>query len=179
MKIACIGWGSLIWNPQILKIKGKWFEDGPLLPIEFARQSGNGRITLVIEENADPIRTLWILMSTNNLVDAIESLRKREGTAARHVHFQKSDSKPITKIQEIVLQWLKEKNIDCAIWTGLPPKFKEKDNIVPSIDELFVYFDTVDYEVLKSSAEYVINTPKQVDTNYRRELERKFNWKKE
>jgi len=178
MKIACIGWGSLIWDPQILKIKGKWFKDGPLLPIEFARQSGNGRITLVIEENAEPIRTLWIIMTTTNLEEAIESLKKREGTATKHIHYQKIDSEPKTKIQEWVLQWLKEKNIDCAIWTGLPAKFKGKNNIVPTISELFDYFDSVDYEVFKSCKEYVINTPRQVDTEYRRELERKLSWKK-
>lgn len=179
MKIACIGWGSLIWNPEILKTRGKWFDDGPILPIEFARQSGNGRITLVIEENAVPIRTLWVLMSTNNLDEAIESLRKREGTATKHIHYQKSDSEAKTKIQEIVLQWLKEKNIDCAIWTGLPPKFKGEDNVVPTINELFNYFEKVDYEILKISSEYVINTPIQIDTQYRRELEKKYNWKKE
>ena len=62
MKIACIGWGSLIWMPENLMIQNKWFEDGPMLPIEFARQSDNGRITLIIDEFARPVRTLWSLI---------------------------------------------------------------------------------------------------------------------
>lgn len=179
MKIVCIGWGSLIWNPRSLKIRGKWFEDGPLLPLEYARQSGDGRITLVIEDNSPHVRTLWALMSINTLDEAIESLRAREGTATKHIHSQNLDSKPQTKIQEIILQWLKEKNIDCAIWTGLPPKFDGEDNVVPTINQLFDYFDELDYKAFKNSAEYIINTPKQVDTTYRRLLDKRYNWQQD
>ena len=32
-----------------MNIENKWFEDGPLLPIEFTRQSDNGRMTLIID----------------------------------------------------------------------------------------------------------------------------------
>lgn len=53
MKIACLGWGSLIWNPGDLKIKTEdWFSGGPILPIEFVRISTDKRVTLVIDEES-------------------------------------------------------------------------------------------------------------------------------
>ena len=66
MKIACIGWGSLIWNSGVLKIRNKWYEDGPILPIEFSRISDDGRVTLIIDKSGTPVRTLWALMTSTS-----------------------------------------------------------------------------------------------------------------
>jgi hypothetical protein len=118
-------------------------------------------------------------MSTNNFNDAIESLKTREGTTKSQIHNQNLDSKPQTKVHEIIKQWLIGKNLDCAIWTGLPPRFDGENNVVPTIEQLFDYFDKMDCALFKVSAEYVINTPKQVDTPYRRLFEKKYNWEKD
>lgn len=40
--IACIGWGSLICDRRNLDEDGHWRVDGPLPPVEFARQSSDG-----------------------------------------------------------------------------------------------------------------------------------------
>src|SRR5882757_9070612 len=79
MNIACLGWGSLIWRPDNLLIRREWFGDGPLLPIEFVRQSNDGRLTLVITDTAKAVRTLWALMATDDLNTAKQSLKIREG----------------------------------------------------------------------------------------------------
>ena len=42
MKIAILGWGSLIKEPCELPIAGEWQKDGPLLWIEFSRISQRG-----------------------------------------------------------------------------------------------------------------------------------------
>ncbi len=49
MRIACLGGGSLVWDPGGLPIQRSWFCGGPFAPVEFTRQSSGGRITLVID----------------------------------------------------------------------------------------------------------------------------------
>jgi hypothetical protein len=56
--IACIGWGSLIWDKCDLDVDGEWRSDGPMLPVEFACQSSDGRITLVLVNGFQPVPTL-------------------------------------------------------------------------------------------------------------------------
>ena len=46
-KIAVLAWGSLIEKPAVLStIIDNWKPDGPKLPIEFARKSNDGYLTL-------------------------------------------------------------------------------------------------------------------------------------
>lgn len=58
MAVVCLGWGSLIWDPRDLPLVSGWFDDGPLLRVEFTRQSANGRMTLVIEPGAPEVVSL-------------------------------------------------------------------------------------------------------------------------
>jgi hypothetical protein len=75
MIIACLGWGSLVWNPGDLPISSAWRSDGPTIPVEFTRQSDNGRITLVITDAAPEVAVLW--------VGEREELKRRRRISAR------------------------------------------------------------------------------------------------
>ena len=51
VKSVVLAWGSSVWDPRELKIASKFAPNGPLLPIEFCRISGDGRLTLAIDED--------------------------------------------------------------------------------------------------------------------------------
>ena len=185
MKIACIGWGSLIWNPGSLLIHRQWFMDGPFLPIEYVRKSNDGRLTLVITENAEPVRTLWALMATDDLDAAKKSLYRREGitkecTEKNMKEYIGSVSKTanpdelIGNSQKIIFHWLTHLDLDAAIWTNLTPKFK--DGIIPTIDQAITYLKDLDINAFTNAEEYVRKTPKQIDTDFRRRFEAEFGW---
>ena len=63
MKIAILGWGSLLWQPKDLQFDKEigWSANGPFLPIEFARISKDGRLTLVITENGTDVKTYFAI----------------------------------------------------------------------------------------------------------------------
>ena len=80
MRIGCISWGSLIWDPRDLQVASAWSSDGPRLPVEFARQADNGRITLVlVPETEHRVTTLWAELRHNDLEAAIQNIDRREG----------------------------------------------------------------------------------------------------
>src|SRR5688572_13249029 len=85
MSIAFLGWGSLIWDPRSIHLRSEWRQDGPVLPIEFARHSSGDRVTLVIEKSTPPVQVLWAQAADTSLQDARASLREREGTTLARI----------------------------------------------------------------------------------------------
>lgn len=77
--------GSLIWEPKGFSFQDQWFEDGLLIPAEFARQSQDGRITLVLVETGLLVPSLWAVMESTDLASAVEALRRREGILEKNV----------------------------------------------------------------------------------------------
>ena len=174
--IACLGWGSLIWDPR-LPIRRHWFDDGPLVSVEFARCSQDGRITLVIVQNARPVRARWALMDAETQEDACKQLRKREGIGTdKHLgrwfpHEPHETTDAILGIEE----WARSKDLDGVIWTALPAKFDDKEQ-TPKEDEVITYLRRLKGTQLDEAKRYIRRAPRQIDTDYRRRIEAEFGW---
>jgi hypothetical protein len=141
MRIAVLGWGSLIWEPCELQISGGWHADGPLLPIEFARISAEGRLTLVLFPGVDSVQTLWAILAHENLNQARENLREREKTIQKNIGYvslsdNESNCQAVPEVCDIIRQWAEEKGFDATIWTELTSNFKDKTGMALSDDNV-------------------------------------------
>jgi hypothetical protein len=175
MIIACLGWGSLVWHPNGLPVRRGWFTDGPLINVEFARQSDNGRMTLVLSEGAAPVRSLWAIMECDDLRTAKEALRVREGmkTAAKIGAFESGTAEPA--LINGCNEWLASNGLDAVVWTALPAKFNGVER-VPTENEVVEYLAGLRGPKRDVAEEYVRNTPIQIDTNYRRAIDARLGW---
>jgi len=173
--IACLGWGSLIWDPRNLPIHRYWFDDGPLIPLEFARQSKDDQITLVISPEARPARSLWTLMDSDSLEDAKERLRQREGTTMKNIGNWLRKQGPPKEIPNLG-KWAVGRNIDSVIWTALPPKFNRQEGRQPSMEEVLMHLRALSGTALDKAEEYIRRAPRQIDTAYRRRIKAELQW---
>lgn len=177
--IACLGWGSLVWDPRELPIRRHWFEDGPLIRLEFARQSNDGRITLVIEPHSCPVRSLWALMDVENIEHAREALRNREqiqkDNASIHVGSWSFGNKSPDTISGLDT-WAHLMQLDHIVWTALPPKFKDENKRLPTKEEVIKHLQTLIGTARDHAEQYIRRAPRQIDTEYRRQIEAELNW---
>ncbi len=177
LKIACLGWGSLIWDPRALPIRREWFKDGPFAPVEFTRQSFDGRMTLVIDPSAGSIRVLWALMLPTDLQAAKEVLKDREGITgdwqSRIGSWQRGDRAP-RDIPDLP-RWSEDRGLDAVVWTALGPKF-DKQERSPSIDEVITYLRKLSGTARDHAKEYIERAPRQIHTDYRRQIEAALGW---
>jgi len=181
MKIAFLGWGSLIWDQRGLQITGSWKNDGPSLPIEFARVSKGGRLTLVLYSDASPVSTLWAHALRTDLQQAIENLAKREDTCKNNIGFVSIQSNNyrcnvIPHILPSIKSWAKHKGLDVVVWTDLPSNFKEKTNLEFSEDNVMKYLREFKGQALRNAEEYIRKAPEQIETPIRKKLRQKFGW---
>ena len=186
MKVAFLGWGSLIWDQRELRTKGDWHEDGPLLPIEYRRLSGQGRMTLVLYPRVEDVQTLWANADFAKLGEAIENLCDREEVPRAHIDRigfaiigKRSRCRAAPGVLERIQRWAIEKGLDAVVWTDLaenPDKFKKETGMELNDDNIIEYLKSLEGEALDKAKEYVERTPKQVDTNLRRRIREELGW---
>ena len=173
MKIAYLGWGSLIWDQRELLTRGMWQKDGPALPVEYARISNDGGLTLVLYSSAKQVDVLWIHADTEDLAEAIGNLRSREGCRREKIEYvslmdNSCNCVAIPSLYKIVQKWAKEKDLDVVLWTGLSSNFKDKTKTLLNEKSAVAYLKGLNEAELSKAEEYILNTPSQIQTNYRK-----------
>ncbi len=184
MKIAVVGWGSLIWCPGSLRIGTRWYRNGPRLPIEFAHISRDRRLTLVIHPGCEEQATYWALSEFNDLRQATQNLKEREGCPTKWIASMTTDDESgedavPTKIRE----WLKNKaEVDAAVWTNLPSNWQDERHHEFTVEDAVRYLEELEQrqqeatELLKRAREYVRNAPEQIRTQVRKRMRTRTEW---
>jgi len=183
MKIAILGWGSLIKEPRDLPIVGEWQPDGPKLWIEFSRISRKGEragcLTLVIDEKCESeVTTLHVLSKRSDLSQAIADLQKREGTSADDIgfcdvaagRFAPNALSRHPKSCERIGAWAKDKKLDAVIWTALPRRFKDAIGIPFTTAAALNYLNGLPAATKEKALAYIHDAPEQTMTPFRRLL---------
>lgn len=177
MRIAVLGWGSLIWNPMQLKLEGSFASNGPELPIEFSRVSRNGRLTLVIDEgHGRPCGTSFAKSCYDVLDDARANLRDREGMdhingvgfvdLPHKVESERAVQRHPSAVR-IICDWAAEYRFDAVIWTALAPNFRESQARDFSVEAAMSYLKALDPEKFALADEYIRKAPETIKTPLR------------
>ena len=178
-EIVCVGWGSLIWCQKALPVVGAWQADGPNLPIEFARESRDGRITLVVCEGVPSVTTLWAALDVPNLDAAKVALAAREGVTDRYIRYSIGWWSPaVASVHygaDVIGQWAAARNLGGVVWTALKPKIGE-DNRVPTQAEVVGHLGELQGLQRDTAEEYVRHAPRQIMTRYRTAIEDALGW---
>ena len=175
MNIACLGWGSLMWEPGALPLAGEWYRDGPALPIEFSRVADGGELSTAICLNAPSVKVCWALLAVSSVEEACAALREREQIPEEREGAIASllvSRKPVG----VLMEWAWERRIDAVIWTALPPRFDGIEGRVPSVEDAVAYLSGLTGETLQHARDYIEQVPEQIDTPYRRIIRRQLGW---
>jgi len=171
MTIACLGWGSLCWNPGRLPIDGEWQQDGPTLPLEFARVSEGGRITLVITDTGALLPVLWVPLAVATLENAVSVLAARESVTSLNSIGRVPACNRAYPFEDAISAWAKHRGLSGVVWTALKSGLIGDRSRVPTLEELRRHIDRLSPERRADALKYVERAPAQIQTNYRAQLQ--------
>jgi len=204
--IACLGWGSLVWEPTrpptstteplytegvrngTIDRGGTWRSDGPRLPIEFARHSGDhdldgGYVSLVIVPRRKRVKTLWTLLTLPNSIATLDQaldhaafqLRRRENCSSDDIGCWPGG----LNTRKTIGRWVKNQRangvpIAGVVWTALGPKWRREQGVKPRKQDVI---DFLRQHGNTRAQEYVRRAPSQIRTPYRNAIEHVLGWR--
>jgi hypothetical protein len=172
MPIAVLGWGSLLWNQGVLQLSSRWHADGPSLPLEFARVSSDGRLTLVLHDLSPAQQTYWAQSNLATLPEARANLQARERSPnINPIHGLSRDGRVFGAVPEqmraIIAEWLAEHNeLDGAVWTGLAAQWT--GDAAFGVDAAVAYLRGLEGDIRKA--------PPQIQTPVRARIRADLSW---
>lgn len=176
MKIAIIGWGSLIWgnSPQFDATIGPWATDGPVLPLEFCRisQTRKGALVLVIDpELGTQVPALYTLSTRTDPDDALADLQAREKTTMNNIGFVDllagEQRGRFGEVIATITTWAQANDIQVALWTDLASNFKSKKSVDFSHEAALKHLKGLSKSGRREAVKYIVKAPAQVDTQFR------------
>lgn len=185
-RIAIIGWGSLIWDPENLSphLAGTWLMGGgPALPLEFSRISAKRKMGLAVCIDTlagTPCATHAIRSTRGDVETARADLAARErasleligmvcartgraaGTGAAHV-----------------AEWVARTGAAGAVWTALAPNFQDHAGRPFDLDAAEGWLLGLTGSSRDEAVRYLSSAPSATDTPLRRRLASRAWWRAE
>lgn len=181
MRIAILGWGSLIWDSR-LNIEPTWHLDGPVLRIEFSKVSGRYAkprrryLSLVIDpDHGGDVRAQYAMSREEALDAAVRDLAKREtGDPDKTDNMQNvlaSSREVVGEPAHVsrIRAWLREKDFDAAVWTAFAPNFDVTGKPFTHENAL-AFLESLPPEEAGRAWEYIERAPTTTETPFRRFL---------
>jgi len=184
-RIACIAWGSLVWDPRTLPLAGEFREDGPWLSVEFSRVALDGRVTLILDPTARAVRTHWVPLAVESLEEAVTALGMREKIAPGRRpdwvgRMRRTDPTPgfeaSNPAPRALAAWLEERELDAVVWTALPARGPDGASKRPDFDCLLRHLEALEGEARIRAEEYIRRAPSSIDTDHRAKFEDGLGW---
>ncbi|MBV8188011.1 MAG: hypothetical protein JOY64_10295 [Alphaproteobacteria bacterium] len=192
MRIAVLGWGSLVWDPAALRIVAPFVPKGPMLPIEFSRISRHKRLTLVIDErNGRRCRSYVAQSALATLDDALRDLWLREARPAKPPPEPIRENTTVTwididrgelaararerpRVCKAIADWAREAEWDAVVWTALGPKFRDAGQGDYSVDAAIKYLAGLTGTAADEAFQYIRKAPTEVQTPVREAFDRRW-----
>ena len=185
---AVIGYGSLIWDLEILAphVELPWHMGaGPALPMEFSRISPKRLLGLVVvldPEHGSECLTHAVRSVRDNIETVAEDLRARErasdlafiGAVCHRTGFASAHD---ARVIDLIGSWCETVNAAGAVWTDLPRNFAEHTGAPFTLPAAYAYLQTLSGDSLREAVRYIDNAPAETDTPLRRMLARDKWWR--
>jgi len=136
-------------------------------------------MTLVLVPGSKVIRVLWALFSHGDPEMAKRELAERERISEecieKSIGVWSPEATANDDVANSISHWAINKDLDFVVWTALRPKFKGEYR-VPEVEEVIQFLSKLPYEKSKYAQEYIRRAPIQIDTDYRRIIEKELGW---
>ncbi len=179
MRIAIIGYGSLIWDLDTLEehVRGNWhLGAGPELPVEFSRVSPKRQfgLVLVLDNEAERASLTNVIESRKDRVElAAEDLAVRERAPVERIGIATRDGQKSSrsdKHADFIISWLQRVDYDAAVWTDLQGNFQEHTGMQFSHNAGLKYLKSLNEASLFEAWRYITHAPDHTWTPFRQHL---------